>query len=170
MALSMTRAEYDELVERETVTGLRTCSKCGVEKQLSAFNQHAIHRVERATRCRVCENARKRLHEQEGNDPESLSAVNRAVDAAPDPQPAVQLRLQLERLRASGRPWPSAWRQAVATVVRTLPPAEATAWRRVFSSTRGAWQGAYTGIPWPVVERSAVFLPDEPEVRERIAA
>ena len=93
--------------------------------------------------CLPCDNRRKRRAEQMKADPFCIAAVNRTVDLAPDNGPAVRLRLGLQRQRAEGRPWRSAWPLASSVALRDLDLAEQIDWRRVFAETRSTWQSGY---------------------------
>lgn len=93
--------------------------------------------------CLPCDNARKRRAEQMKADPFCISAVNRTVDYAPDNGPAVRLRIELQRQRAKGRPWRSAWPLAFSVALRDLDLVEQVSWRQAFSQTRSIWQTGY---------------------------
>lgn len=141
----------------------RMCSKCGKEKPVSEFSRLARGRNGLETECRTCRNRRRRRSKAIADRPNGHEAINQAVEHAPDPQPAIRLRIELERLRDAGRPWRVAWPIAVGGALRDLPPGEAASWRRVFNETRGAWQGSYCGIPWPVASRRLV-VPDDDQL------
>ena len=137
----------------------RICTRCGAEKQLGEFPVNRRCRQGRGTQCLACDNARKRASEIAARDPESAPAVNRLVESAPDPRPAVALREELQRQRDRDRPWQSAWPVAVNVALRGLEPREAVSWRVAFSSTRAFWHANYQRVAWPT--RTAPFVIDE---------
>lgn len=140
----------------------KTCSKCRLDKPLSAFprKRQGLHGVE--SECRECRLTRRQRTAALAAFPNGTTAVNAMVDAAPDRKPAVKLREELQRLRESGRSWSSAWPAAMRVAVADLSPSEAVSWRRAFNATKGAWQGSYTGTPWPVAVRPMFVPEDEP--------
>jgi hypothetical protein len=90
-------------------------------------------------------------------NPECVPAVNRAVDQAPDPQPAVRFRVELVRQRLLGRPWRAAWPIALNVALRDLPVLEAAEWRIALSQTRRTWEAAYCGR----LDSRPLFVPED---------
>jgi len=91
--------------------------------------------------CYGCRRQQRRMRET----PLGTEAVNLAVDQAPDREPAIRLRVELEHARRAGRPWSSAWPLAQSRALKDLHPMLAVSWRRAFSGTRAAWESAYEG-------------------------
>ena len=126
-----------------TTVKTQACTRCGQVKPVTYFNRNARSRRGYEAECRACVLKRRRRHEAITASPNGPEAVNAMVDAAPDREPAIRLREELERHRDAGRPWTSAWPSALSTAVRDLATGEAVEWRKAFTSTREAWHGAY---------------------------
>ena len=144
------------IVSIATATPTRTCRACKRELPPDAFKRDKTGRDGLHPRCRDCVKRRRRSY----SNPDSVAAVDRIVDRAPDAAPARRMREELQRHRAAGRAWRAAWPRALRTVLDELPLAERASWRSVFTATRAAWQGSYTALPWPIVQKP-LFIPDE---------
>jgi hypothetical protein len=95
-------------VSRATTTAeaTRTCSRCGVTQPTSAFPRSPNCIAGRAWVCSPCDGERKRFAEQHPD----LAEADRFVRMAPDPAPAIRMRLELSRRRAQGEPSSTAFR------------------------------------------------------------
>lgn len=89
-----------------------------------------------------------------------MAAVNRAVDSAPDPSPAVRLRAELAAHRDAGRSFTTAWPLAVNAALRDLRPIDQADWRAAMRSMRAVWGASYSRREWPVNLRPALFVND----------
>jgi hypothetical protein len=64
--------------------------------------------------------------------------------AAPDPDPARALRIELARRRAAGVPFERAWSQALVSTLKLVPGGKNRAsWRSAFRATRTAWKAGW---------------------------
>lgn len=107
-------------------------------------------------RCLGC----RRDYRERLEHPKGVAATNHHVDRAPDPEPAVRLRLALERHRAAGRPLSSAWPAATTEALRGLAPLEAVSWRQTFTATRKPWAAGYDRAGRHALALSSDDLPD----------
>jgi hypothetical protein len=81
---------------------------------------------------------------------------------APDPRPAIALRIELERHRERGLTFRDAWPRARRIALDGLSEGEAASWSSVFRALKPMWRRAYERQSMP----SIPFVP-EVELRER---
>lgn len=151
---------------REEAT-LKRCSKCDELKPIVEYGRVSKVRTGLSAECTVCAGKRKRRAELISSFPNGPTATNHLVDLAPDRQPAVRLRLELQRRRDAGERFSQAWPMAVEVAVRELPPGDAAEWVLAFQWAQTRWLAGYR--PDLVCGRTRLFAPDEPEP-ERVAA
>lgn len=70
---------------------------------------------------------------------------------SPDSRPAIRLRVELNRDRRLGVPWPDAWSDDVWLAVSGFDRAERLAWLEVFDATAEMWRRAYLREPLPTL-------------------
>jgi hypothetical protein len=104
---------------------------------LSAFSPSA--REARSASCRDCINARQRTRDA-GSDLAEFSAT---VRRAPDPAPAIRLRVELLAARTIGMSFTDAFAVAVLTATAGMRRWERDQWTEVFQWARPWWRAAY---------------------------
>lgn len=119
--------------------GTRTCRTCGEKFGRDQLVKSASSPGGVLDWCNGCRTEHRRRQEAFGG----IDTTNRAIDAVPDPQPAVHLRESLARHRSAGMPFEPAFRAAVPVALRDLPPKERGHWRLAFEQTTDAWRAAY---------------------------
>lgn len=86
------------------------------------------------------------------------------VRLAPDPTPAVQLRLDLQNSRRCGCVFDDVWLEAVEHAVSQVrgprPWISRREWKQVFFGQTDLWRGAYERTGGPITSLSERLLPD----------
>lgn len=111
----------------------RRCLECGEELPLAAFGgPHGRPTL----RCKPC-------HRRFKQRPEDA----KAIDAAPDNEPAIRLRVALAQSRAAGMHFDATWDAALEVALCGLSPFSRDDWQIAFRSTKLYWREAYHRSP-----------------------
>jgi hypothetical protein len=122
----------------EVVEVERTCKECGATKPLTDFPLAGHDNPRwRLYSCRPCAADRKRSYRNGSFE------ANRLIVHAPDPAPAIRLRLELQARREAGWHFDDAWSAALNTVLYDLGRKNRAEWSATLGDTRGAWESAY---------------------------
>lgn len=127
------------------------CKHCGRIKPLAEL----IHHKGRPSRvCKACAVARAKVLAED----RLRYGTQREVDQAPDPRPAIRVRLELERDRAAGLSWHG---NRFARHVRAATAGDEE-WAAVLRDQASIWKRAYQRRGKPILTL-ALDLVDDPE-------
>jgi hypothetical protein len=115
-----------------TAGAVRLCIQCHQEVDL---------RPDRYARCSGCRE-RKRRHEQKRR---ATGVIEVRATVPPDPAPAIDLRLELQRHRAEDRPFEMAWNDALRVILARIRSVhERQLWAGALWATRPSWEAGYS--------------------------
>jgi hypothetical protein len=121
------------------VTGTeKRCTVCGETQPIELFGV-GRGRDGRTSECHPCRRKRRLRYE----NPDGVTAANIDIGRAPDRQPAVRLREDLERRRAAGEKFSKALPPAIDFAVKGLDPEDEQEWRLAFEWSQRWWLTGY---------------------------